>query len=148
MNSEEDLAFCTRQILRLAMMQNFPAKSQPAIEDLAKALMTAATREDAEAVITGLKDGATAETRCPMESEIKSAIRQRIVATEGEWLPSPDCERCHGSGYVYDETKNPVRYMGDCTCFARRQPPDYSKMKRDKSLHADVAKAAGKLRVQ
>lgn len=148
MTSEEDLQFCTRQILRLAMMYNFPSKSQPAIEDLAAALMKAETRAEAEAVITGLKDGATAETRCPMESEIKAAIHARIVATQGEWLPDPECSKCRGSGAVYDETKTPARYMGDCNCFARRQPPDYSKMKRDRSMQAEVAAAANKLKVQ
>lgn len=134
MTSEEDLQFCTRQILRLAMMQNFPSKSQPAIEDLAASLMAAPTREMAQAVIDHFKSTATAEMRCPMESEIKAEISNR----QDDFRPDPDCIACKGNGDIYYPRTNSSKR---CDCWARRPAPAYPK-----GQPFDVSEAVKKVR--
>lgn len=139
MTSEEDLQFCTRQILRLVMMKNFPSKSQPAIEDLAAALMAAPTRDMAQAVIDHFKSTATAETFCPMESEIKAEINNR----QDEFRPNPDCPMCKGSGDIYFPRTNSSKRCDVPGCWARRPAPVYPKGKP-----FDVSGAVSKVRVQ
>ena len=120
--TEENVNFSHEQILRLAMLVNFPSKSEPAIKDLIKALLKAETPAMAESIIDFFTDDANTETRCPMAAEIKSAIIMRL----DPMLPDPDCPKCKGAGFPIIDLPDGTTAAGSyCSCHARRKPPRY-----------------------
>lgn len=138
MTSEEDLEFCTRQVLRLAPLYNFPSRSQPAIEDLVAALMNAPTQELAKAVIDKFKSVATPETRCPSDADIRLAVHE----AQPGFHPDPDCKLCGGVGEIFG-TSGGYSHSKRCTCRARRPAPVYPQ-----GQPMDLSAAVKKLRVQ
>lgn len=140
--TEENREFAKNQILRLAMLVNFPAKAPPAMADLIDALMTATDEPMAKTVIDAFLDGATSDTRCPMASEIKSACLA-LVRAGMEWLGDPDCQNgCKGSGEIFTQ-RGDYTASRPCECLAWRIPPVYPKGKP-----FDVSGAVSKVRVQ
>src|ERR1700722_7212389 len=119
--------FARRQILRMAQMGGFPEKYVEAVGELIDALLTAPSEEIARDAITSFVESADSETRCPFPKDIRAAVQSIVRERLGDFLPDPECPKCFGIGDIIVERRGLTgSKRGDC--YARRFPPDYSKL--------------------
>lgn len=146
--------FSRAQIGRFAMLDRYPKTEIAALSDLVDALLTGPPDPDgyvpvknelspsevfAKGVVDSFLDTATSETRCPMSSEIRSAIHSR----QDDFRPNENCPMCKGSGDIYFPRTNSSKRCDVPGCWARRPAPVYPKGKP-----FDVSGAVSKVRVQ
>ena len=109
-----------KQIKRMAQLKNYPREPE-ARKELVYALQTAATEEQAKAVIAGYVEHATSETTCPFPGDIRRAVK----ALQEEIRPDPLCQICGGDGWR-SITRGGYSGSERCICWAPRpaQPFD------------------------
>src|SRR5271154_4581590 len=95
--------FARKQISRMTQMARFPKGEVEPLSDMIDALMTAQSEETAKAVVSAFLEDATPEMPCPMSSQIRGAVLERIKAEFGESRPDPECPKCNGVGFPLSE---------------------------------------------
>jgi hypothetical protein len=128
-----DRNFAKKQILRMGQMFRFPAQVE-ALGELVDALLTAESEETARAVVSSFLEDATQDTPCPMASQIRGAVLERIRAEFGEVRPDPECPKCKGVGFPLSERGAGPR----CSCWSRRHEPDYRKLAGAEPIGEDI----------
>jgi len=114
--------FAAKQIKRMAQMKNYPRgeDGEEARKELVKALQTAASEDQAKAVIAGYVEHATGDTPCPFPGEIRKAVK----SMQDETRPDPLCHICGGDGWR-SITRGGYHGSERCACWAPRPAPTF-----------------------
>lgn len=137
-----DRTFAKKQILRMGQMYRFPIQAET-MGELVDALMVKEAnellgedgeKEMATGIVSGFLADATGDTPCPMSSQIRSAVMDRLRAKFGDSRPDPECPKCNGVGFPLSE-----RGAGPkCSCWARRHAPNWRKLKGSEPIGPEI----------
>lgn len=132
-----------KQIKRLAQMKNYPRGEDEAQKELARALQSAKSLEQATGIITEILALATADTRCPMPGEIRAACK----ALQLDPQPDPLCTICGGDGWR-TIMRGGLSGSERCRCWAPRPAQEWDRVPLAGSPGYDVEVAAKKMTLE